>query len=1018
MSESRKDRIERIFLEASERPTAERAAFVDDACAGDPEILAEVCSLLEHADGTAQISSLIEGQARELMASLERPRLQSGQRVGPYCIEGPLGRGGMGEVYLARRADGAFEKRVAIKVHRQGPLRDVDLDRFLRERQILANLDHPGIARLIDGDTLDDGTPYLVMDYVEGQTIDEFCKGRQLTLRRRIKLFLQVCEAVAAAHRALVIHRDLKPSNILVTDEGAPRVLDFGVATLLDDGSGDENRPLTLQYASPEQLGGSRSTQPTDVWALGVVLYEMLAGSRPFPEPTSTPEERARYISRTAAPPPSAQPRKTFAPSAFRGDLDAILLRALQRNPDDRYRSVDALAEDLRRYLERRPVEARSGGPMYRLGRYLQRHAAAVTIAGVSLAAIASLVGVYTLQVQQERDFALEQAEAANQVADFMVSVFQANRPDSEDGSEVTARELLDRAVAEIQQDTVTDPPLRARLMRVMGSSYRTLAMIDEAEQLTAEAVALMESEAVTDHPQYLGALNDMAVILAYKDEPEEAERLYRQVIDTYEAGDYGDHPSLALSWSNLGHMLMRRGDHDGAGELFVAAMEMYARLYGTEHRRYLTNLTALGRIHRQKGNLDQCEATLREAREIALRVYGEDSPKALDALNELASLASERGEFAQAAAYHAEHVPLVEQLYAEGHNARLIAYNNFASALDDVGRLEESAATYAKAVATAEMGAGPEHRLTVTTRSNLAQLQMRIGQADAAIDTFEWVYELRKRKHGADHIATALALHNLTYAYVTAGRLLDAAPRFQPSLDSWATAVGKQHAIYGKALTSYGSAAWDLHDLDAAMAALDEAIDLFTKAYDPGHPEIIGNRLTKTRVLAESGHHEQARTLLDSLAPQIEAMEDRRDSSRGRAAITRGYLAIEADDPAAAIEHLRAALTHLRADANPRHVSIYEAAGLLCKAQFRDGRIDAARASCAEAIELGDAHNLPNCIVHGRNHVIQAHLLAGPDPAAAASALDKAEAIFRQAFPPTHPDFTALAQARRLNGS
>jgi tetratricopeptide (TPR) repeat protein len=415
------ERIQSLFLSAADLPPGEQARVLDEACEGDAELREEVESLL--ASDRRQGSRIASAVGHEVVLLCEGPNL-TGCRLGAYRVVTEIGRGGMGTVYLATRDDDQYSKQVAIKVVKRGMDTAEVLGRFRRERQILANLDHPFIARLLDGGTTPDGRPYFAMEHVEGRPIDVYCRERSLDVGSRVRLFLRVCEAVSYAHRNLVVHRDLKPGNILVTAEGVPKLLDFGVAKLL---AGDHEAdftitavsvgPLTPEYSSPEQILGQPITTATDVYALGTILYELLTGSRAHKITTSTASEIERIVCHTEVP-----RARSIAPG-LHSDLDNILLLAMRKEQDRRYHSVDHLAEDLRRHLDGLPVAARGDSLAYRAQKFLRRNALPVTALAAVLVSVlgGAVTALHQTRVAQgetalrvkERDRAEEQRRAA-----------------------------------------------------------------------------------------------------------------------------------------------------------------------------------------------------------------------------------------------------------------------------------------------------------------------------------------------------------------------------------------------------------------------------------------------------------------------------------------------------------------------------------------------------------------------------------------------------------------------------
>src|SRR4029453_5319211 len=382
MNPERWQRLEELFHRVLELPPEARAARLAEAGGDDLDLRAEVNRLLHsHAEATSFVRDAAAGV--EHVAATIMPEAA---HIGAYRIVRELGRGGMGTVYLGERADAQFEMRVAVKLIKRGMDTDAVLQRFRHERQILAGLEHPTIARLLDGGTTDEGLPYFVMEYVDGQPIDEYCRTHQLSLEQRLRLFLRVCEAVQYAHQGLVVHRDLKPSNILVTAAGEPKLLDFGIAKLLRPQVGEESedqtasvvRLLTPDFASPEQVRGDRVTTASDVYALGVVLYEVLSGRRPYRLKGGTAAQLERAILERDVEAPSTALARDLR-RQLRGDLDNVVLKALRKDPAERYATAAELADDVRRYLDGFPVRAAPDRPAYRIAKFLRRHHAAVT---------------------------------------------------------------------------------------------------------------------------------------------------------------------------------------------------------------------------------------------------------------------------------------------------------------------------------------------------------------------------------------------------------------------------------------------------------------------------------------------------------------------------------------------------------------------------------------------------------------------------------------------------------------
>lgn len=493
MAEERFARLQELFHAASALPPGQRREYLESVCGGDDSLRDETLALVDAWEaGEDRLAAEVQSAA----STLEREGLGGG-RIGPYQILRELGAGGMGVVYLALRDDDVYRKRVAIKVATLPGGREQA--RLTTERQILATLEHPGIARLIDGGTTDLGRPYLVMEYVEGEPIDKYCDRLQLGTEERIELFRAVCDAVHYAHQNLVVHRDLKPGNILVTGSGEPKLLDFGIAKLLapDVGAGQPLtatglRPMTPEYASPEQVRGQPVTTASDVYSLGVVLYELLTGRVPFRLKGQPLEAVERAITdRDPVRPSSIAPQGR----RLRGDLDNIVLVAMNKSPVKRYASALQLSEDLRRHLQGEPVIARRPTWSYLAGKFVGRNRVGLGIAAAFIALILGFAvnrAKLASDLEAERDLARRETQTAESISAFLQDLFRASHPGTADSD--TARQLMDRAVVEARSQLRDEPEARAALLETLASVYANQGAYDKAEPLLAEALGLREA--------------------------------------------------------------------------------------------------------------------------------------------------------------------------------------------------------------------------------------------------------------------------------------------------------------------------------------------------------------------------------------------------------------------------------------------------------------------------------------------------------------------------------------------
>jgi tetratricopeptide (TPR) repeat protein len=619
---SRWSRASDLFSRAAELPAHARQAFLDAECAANPGLRQEVESLLrfDHSDDSAFGGGL---RAAVTGAAAALGQAAPPDAVGRYRLIEEIGRGGMGTVYLAERA-GDFNQRVAVKLVR-GFMGPEALRRFRTERQILATLQHPGIARLIDGGTTDDGAPYLVMEYIDGIPIDRYCEARALTTRQCIELCCLVCEAVSAAHRSLVVHRDLKPSNILVTGDGVPKLLDFGIAKLLEDETADARmttpsmRIMTPHYASPEQVRGEPITTAADIYGLGVLLYVLLAGRRPYEIETRRPEEIERIVCREEPPKPSAVAPDARRRRELRGDLDTIVLTALHKEPSRRFSSADQLAEDLRRWLGGRPVAARPATMAYRVRRFVARHragAAAAAVFTITVLAFAVALTMSAAQARAERD-------AAERVTTMLIQMFSGSDPRTLRGDTVTARELLDQGAEQIRTTLRDQPAIQARLLDAIGAIYVGLGLPDRAQTVLYDSMAARQSANVADSQPAARTMWRLAGSLYERRQYTAAEPLARAA---YEMTRRLVGPINAQSAETLNTwaMIVRdTGRLDEAEKMFLEVTQIFRETLGPEHAMVAMGLQNTARVRIAGRDPGGAERLLREALAIQRRIFG-----------------------------------------------------------------------------------------------------------------------------------------------------------------------------------------------------------------------------------------------------------------------------------------------------------------------------------------------------------------------------------------------------------
>jgi eukaryotic-like serine/threonine-protein kinase len=823
MTDGAKDSLDALFAGALERPAAERAAFLAEACPHDPELRAEVASLLAaHDEAEGVLGESVGDFAAPLLQGLtdalrrEEEAMHVGARIGPWRILEEVGRGGMGAVYRAVRADGAFHRQVALKLVKRGMDTDEILRRFRYERRILAGLDHPNIARLLDGGATDDGRPFLVMEFVEGRPIDRYCDEEGLDVSARLALFAEVCRAVDHAHRSLVVHRDLKPGNILVGPEPTVKLLDFGIAKLLSDQAGPASphtrtdiRIHTPAYAAPEQLRGEPVTTATDVHALGVILFRLLTGEFPHgPPPNSLyqversivermPSRPSRVVTRGETtgrpapwiagpdePTPEARARvRGTTPAALRrrlrGDLDRILLKALDPEPARRYPSAAALAEDLRRHLAGEPVLARGGGALYLAGRFARRHRAGVAVAAAGVLALAGYVATLSASAERlERERARVDMEArrAEGVTSFLVDLFQDPELRGVAGDTLTARAVLDRGAQRLWVgEEGLDPDARAAALLAIGRAYRGLGNTDlalpvleevvgmrrlrgedpaglaealaalawarsdahhaaAADTLFREAIELQGSLPDTDSVRLAYLLLARGTVMRDVGEPEEALALVRDGAALWERHAPPGHAELPGILHDLGFALTGVGDLAGAETVYRRSIELRRSFSEPDLARLARTLNNLGVVVRDLGRHEEAEAIFREAHELAGEALGADHPRTLVKGMHLARQLERRGASAEAEGLLRAQVERVRERWGPTHWSVGQGWTRVGDLLFQV-REDPAAAEspYREAARLYAEGLGADHAWTGQARRALGEVLLGLERFDEA---------------------------------------------------------------------------------------------------------------------------------------------------------------------------------------------------------------------------------------------------------------------------------------------
>lgn len=651
-----------VFFDALDRPQHERLAFVRVRCAGNDELCREVEALLdahEAAEGFL-VSPVLDD---DLWSEAPETDPWLGTLIGEYRLARHIGAGGMSRVYLAEREGADFEHRVAIKLIRRGFDSQETLRRFRTECRALARLQHPNIAGMIDGGVTRDGVPYLVMEYVDGLPIDKHCEEHRLDIGQRLLLFRTVCSAVHYAHRHFIVHRDLKPSNILVDREGHVKLLDFGIARIIDpvDDAGERTttsvRALTPSYASPEQMRGELLTTATDVYSLGVVLYRLLTGHLPHVVESGSPTDWERVISEEPPTKPSEIVLRSTATSAMpaegqrvarrlRGDLDVIVLMALRKEPERRYTSVEQFSEDVRLHLAGLPVIAQDDTILYRAGKFIRRHRTGVAAAAAVILSLAIGLGAAVTQARR----AVQERDAAEEVSAFLQDLFDSSDPFLAAGSErpdtLPVRAFLTRGADRVRRELDGRPATRARMLQAIGRAYRSLGVFDEARTLLEEALEVRRGLYGPSHEDIAESEASLGLVLYDQGEYEAAELRIRRALAVQRDVLGPDNPEVASTLGALGEVLATQGRYDEAEAAHRASADLRRAYFGPTHVELAKSLTNLGSLLDSRGRDEEAEDVLSEALRISRDNLGERHILVAAAMGNLAGVIRKMGRY------------------------------------------------------------------------------------------------------------------------------------------------------------------------------------------------------------------------------------------------------------------------------------------------------------------------------------------------------------------------------------
>jgi tetratricopeptide (TPR) repeat protein/predicted Ser/Thr protein kinase len=859
MDADRWARIQTVFHAVVDLAGDERATRIDVECAGDEALRDEVLALLdEDARGDSLLDDGVATAASHLFGAASPP-----VSFGPYRVTGMLGEGGMGVVYLAERAD--LGSQAAVKVLRDAWLSPARRTRFASEQRTLAQLSHPSIARLFDAGTLADGTPWIVMEYVDGVPLTAYCTMRESSVAQRLALFRAVCDAVQYAHGNLIVHRDLKPSNILVTADGVVKLLDFGIAKQLDraDAPPDADhtrtglRLMTPAYAAPEQLRGDPVGVHTDVYALGVVLYELLAGRLPFDFAGRTSAEAEALVLGPDPVPPSAAHTRRRRRAAW-GDLDVLCLTAMHKDPARRYRTVDALARDVDRYLRGEPLEARRDTLGYRTRKFVGRHRRAVGATAAGLALAIALVTFYTVRLTAARNVAVAEAARTARIQRFMLNLFQGGDAAAGPPDSLRVVTLVDRGVQEARA-LDAEPLVQAEVYATLGGLYQQLGRLDGADSLLQTALDRRRALEGPAHPDVGASLVALGLLRADQARFEDAERLVRQGLAVSRTRLAPNDPAVVRATDALGSVLAERGSYAAAITVLDSAARLHAAGADSATPELAASLRELASAHFYAGHLDVADSIDRRVLAMSRRLYGDRHPSVSADLVNLGAVQHEQGHYAEAERYYRQALAITRAWYGEYHFETAANLTMLGRALVYQKRDDEAVALLTQALAIRERVYGPTHPQVASTINELGNIAVQRGRYDDAEAAFQRMLDIYRATYGANHYLLGTAISNLGSVASARKDNARAEQRFREALAIFERTLPAGHLNIGIARIKLGRSLLRQRRFAEAITESQAGHDIVARQADAGIGFLTAARADLAAAYDSLGQHDRA---------------------------------------------------------------------------------------------------------------------------------------------------------------
>jgi tetratricopeptide (TPR) repeat protein len=792
MDGARWTRVQQLFASAVDLPRSEQQIFLEKECGGDRALLTEVLAMIdEDLKGDSLLDRGISQVASHFLGGES-----SFKQAGPYRIVRMLGEGGMGVVYLAERDD--LGNMAAIKFLRDAWLSPARRERFLAEQRTLAQLNHPSIARLYDANVLPDGTPWFAMEYVEGVPLTKYCEP--LSIEERLRLFREVCQAVQHAHLHAVIHRDLKPSNVLVRADGTVRLLDFGIAKQLDrfDEPTDRTRTglrlMTPAYAAPEQIRAERIGVYTDVYSLGVVLYELLADKLPFDFSDRTPGESERIIL-------EQEPEK---PSSI-ADLNVLCLTAMHKDPERRYSSVEALIRDIDHYLKSEPLEAQRDTLRYRTRKFVARNRRAVIATAVVLTLVIGMATFFTVRLAMARNRALAEAERTRRIQRFMLNLFEGGDKEAGPASDLRVITLLDRGVQEAQ-DLNNEPSVQAELYETLGSIYQKLGRLDRADSLLRSGWERRISLFGKDSTEAADSMIALGLLRIDQEQLPEAERLIREGLAMAKRHAPRDDSTLAQATTALGRVLEERGSYDQAVPVLEDAVRLSSKKSAVNPD-LAASLNELASVHFYAGRYTIADSLFRRVLQMHRQLHGDRHPLVADDLINIGAVQQDLGYYSEAEKFERQALEINQAYYGGDHPQMAHNLTVLGRTLVNEKRFDEAVEALEKALPIEERAYGPVSRQVASALNELGNAAMKRNQYDEAEPRFRRMADIYRAVYNNHHYLIGIALSNLAGVYMMRKEYARAEQLYVEAIGVFAETLPADHMHMGVAQIKLGHA-------------------------------------------------------------------------------------------------------------------------------------------------------------------------------------------------------------------